>query len=287
MRRRIEKFEVEETRDEGAFRRGRTISSSAPHSKGETEASVRQKAHQLANRRRKVGYTLLASITGVVLFAVLLAQFTARVEVQIQDTTNLASVPARGDYEAAVEEYLRSNIGQRFRFATDIDALTAYVQQHYPEVASLVPAGMSGAPVTRYDVRLREPVASWNINDARYYTDARGVIFQNNYYSAPAVRVSDDTGADIDGSIASVRLLNFIGRVVALADEYSVPVEQIVLPPETTRTIDVHTGNTVARMTLDRGAGVQVEDLARVLAHSDGDAPSYIDVRVEGRAFYR
>lgn len=253
------------------------------------EPSARQKAHNLALRRRKFTYVFLVVFAGLVMLGVLVSQFTARVDVSYGVVSReLVREPDTEVYQDVISAYFASNNGQRFRFATDIDALTLHVQQSHPEVRAISPDGMSGVLASRYTVELRQPVASWTVDDTRYYTDSRGVAFRSNFFAPPDVRVVDDTGASIDGAtVASTRLLSFIGRLVALAEEQEIEIERIVLPPETTRTVDVHTNQTVARMTVDRGVGEQTEDLARALSHFGDSVPGNLDVRVEGRAFYR
>jgi len=90
--------------------------------------------------------------------------------------------------------------------------------------------------------------------------------------------------------VASARLLSFVGRVVALAGESSYQVTEAILPSGTTRQLEIRLKDVgpLVKLSIDRGAGEQVEDMVRVLRYmsSRGVGATYVDVRVSGRAVY-
>jgi len=91
--------------------------------------------------------------------------------------------------------------------------------------------------------------------------------------------------------VASNRFLGFVGRIVALSKSSGYTVTQAVLPVGTTRQLEIRLKDVVpiVRLSIDRPAGEQVEDMSRTLGYfiGRGEAPAYVDVRVSGKAFYR
>jgi len=296
-RRRVEQTERREAPEE-LFRRNRTITGSASSrivsadGSNNNLASDRVRAHQLVARRRKVMSTLGFMLLLAVFVGVLVSQYTGGVVVTSAATTITKPLQSK-TYEAIIDEYMRIYPLERFRFAMNMERLVVYAREKHPEVKAIEQAGMDRFGVSRFAVEVREPVASWTIDDQRYYTDAAGVSFRDNYFAEPAVKVVDNSGADVrpGNAIVSSRLLTFIGQIVALSKESRITVEEVRLPPDTTRQVELKLAgrNTIVRMTVDRSAGEQVEDMARTLQYMNrhGRQVSQIDVRVEGKAFYR
>jgi hypothetical protein len=81
-----------------------------------------------------------------------------------------------------------------------------------------------------------------------------------------------------------------VGRVIALSSEQGVTIDSIEIPVQSTRLVYLKgKGMPVVRMTIDRVAAVQVNDMVAALTFlkKAGRAVEYIDVRVEGKAFYQ
>jgi cell division septal protein FtsQ len=272
------------------FRRNQTMSGVR---RLETEPqSERARLHHLAERRRTMS-ALLALVLGVVVvLGVLLTQFTGSVAV----TGSSAALERQLDaapYEAAITEYLGLHPVERLRFALNEDALTSYVADQLPEVAAVRLSSVTNVIESNFTLTLHEPVAGWQINGRQYYVDSTGVVFQKNFFATPTVQIVDQSGISPEqGSvIASARLLSLVGRVVALAGEGSYVATEAILPAGTTRAIQIRLKNVTPLVTLsiDRGAGEQVEDMIRSLKYLDsvGRTAQYIDVRISGRAAYR
>ena len=82
-----------------------------------------------------------------------------------------------------------------------------------------------------------------------------------------------------------------MGKVVSQAQSRGYTVTQAILPAGMTRELDIQLKDISTRVKLstDRGAGEQVEDMARSIVYLQGRgvSPEYIDVRVSGRATYK
>lgn len=272
------------------FRRNQTLSQ-ARHSADEPQ-SERARYHQLAARRRKA-FAILGLVFGVlILLGLLLTQFTGQLSVT-RSTEPLSQPVDASRYEAIITDYLGLNPVERLRFTLNEERLTSYVAASAPEVLAVSLSGTTGVIQSDFTVTLRKPLAGWQINGRQYFVDASGVVFDKNYYANPTVQIIDQSGASPDQgqTVASSRLLSFVGRVVALSEQGSRVVTEAILPVGTTRQLEFKLEGIqpFVKMTIDRGAGEQVEDMSRALDYlaQQNIGAEYLDVRVEGRAAYR
>lgn len=278
------------------FQRNRTLTGSTSETVGSYAhpadlKSPRTHAHHLKVTRRKVGSYLGISVLAAAALLLLLLQLTANVSVSTQDTTITKPLKSL-EYTAVIEDYLSANPIMRLRFALDPVGLEAYMQQALPEIDRIVTIQMGEVGDTNFSVALRKPVASWTISAKKYYVDAKGIAFEQNYYAEPSVQIIDESGAQLEqgATIASNRLLGFVGRVVSDARKYNFTVTQATLPQDTTRQLDIRISesSSIIKFSIDRSAGEQVEDMSRALVYLQGKgrSPGYVDIRVSGKAFY-
>jgi cell division septal protein FtsQ len=271
------------------FRRNQTLSG-VKHPESEP-VSERTRMHHLARRRRHIGAVLSLVFGIIIILGVLLFQFTGTVVVAGSSEALTHSIQPTS-YEKAINGYLAIHPVERLRFALNETALSAYVSTVLPEVSHVKLTSTDSIVKSNFTLTLRKPVAGWQINGHQYNVDASGVVFQNNYYETPTVQIIDQSGVSpAQGTIvASARLLSFVGRVVSLAGQGSYTVTQAILPSGTTRELDIQLKDTIPRvkLSIDRGAGEQVEDMTRSLAYlrSQAKTVQYIDVRISGRAVY-
>lgn len=284
----------------GTFDRNRTITgttSSNLNSANEQNSSLKSdriKAHDLSRSRRKATRALLVILVSIGFITWAISQFTAVPVVTLDKSFDYSLEVAEPErYESVIEDYLKSNPLARFRVVLDEQNLSNYVSQRLPEVESVGVAGRLKLGETEFVLSMRQPVASWLVGDKKYYVDGGGSAFDVNYFSEPTVQIVDETGvvSQVSDVLASNRMLSFVGRVVELARLQGYQVAKVVLPPETTRQINVElkSYSYYVKLSVDRPAGAQVEDMDNSIRHlkSRGVKPRYIDVRVGGRAFYR
>lgn len=272
------------------FQRNRTLVSS--HSKEPpAEESQREKAHRSKRRRRKIVTILLLVLAFAAAGVWLASQFTATVNINVKNVS--ISLESDERYSQVVQDYLYAHPLERLRFVLNQTSLNQYVSSELPEVAQITQLGGFDIGQTDFAVNMRSPVASWQINGKRYYVDGNGAAFDINYFDEPPVTIVDDSGIYIESgqTVASSRFLAFVGRVVSLSEQQGYTVTEAVIPYGTTRKLEVKLRDyqTSVYMTIDRGVGEQVEDMARSLKYlsARGLSPSYIDVRVESKTFYK
>lgn len=269
------------------YRRNRTITdrSTVP------EVTERARANYLRSVRRRVGLILGVILIALIMVGAGVGQLSGSVEIT-NSQTSLTRKIDQDRYSQLFDEYYKRHPLERFRFLTNYDRLAASLQQQAPEIEAIKPNGIGGIGVSRYELLMRRPVASWMIESSRFYVDASGVTFTENYYKEPAVSVVDNSGAvAIKGSaIASSRLLSFVGRVVALSEDNGILIDSIEIPSSSMRQLYLKgKGMPTIRVTIDRAAENQVKDMAEALSYikKHKQSPSYVDVRVRGKAFYR
>jgi hypothetical protein len=289
-RRRINDSDIiDQPRSSTQYRRNQTLSGVKRTPMTDTP---RGKVHHLTIQRRKIGSLFVLVLIAVILLTTLISQLMA--QVSVTSSTKPLSTAFKGEnYEKAINNYLGLHPAERLRFALNEKALSDYVASTLPEVEAVNVSGVKDIVDTQFAVTFRQPVAGWQINNKQYYVDAAGVVFQDNYYDAPSVQIVDESGiSPAEGTtVAGSRLLGFLGKVVAQAQGRGYTVTQAILPIGMTRELDIQLKDIPTRVKLstDRGAGEQVEDMYRALTYlrSRGLNPGYVDVRVSGRAAYK
>lgn len=271
------------------FRRNQTLSGVRHPEDG--PISERARMHHLARRRRHVGAILTLVFIIIIVLGGLLSQFTGSVVVAGSSAALTHAVEPK-NYEKVINDYFAIHPVERLRFALNEEALSEYVASVLPEVSHVKLTSTDSIVQSNFTMTFRKPVAGWQINGHQYYVDETGVVFQNNYYETPTVQIVDQSGISPEQGtiVASARLLSFVGRVVALAGQGSYVVTQATLPAGTTRELDIQLKDIQPRvkLSIDRGAGEQVEDMIRSLTYlkSKGENAQYVDVRVSGRTVY-
>lgn len=280
-----------------SFRRSHTMTGSASsHVRSSNEhaaqlRSPRVKSHELARKRRVIIGLLAGCLLGAITIFFVIYNFTAGVTVTID---NDPSVAPKSNYATSVQEYFNGSPAERLRIFTNNTDLTDSLRQKHPEVLSAAIDGRTGLGGSQLHLRMRTPVAEWTVNGKKMYVDHDGIAFAQNYRAEPSVKIVDLSGIRVaeNQMLVSNAFLSFVGQVVGASEKLeNMKVTQITLPPNTTRQIAVSIDGYPysVKMSTDRGAGVQVEDMAHAIQwlQSQGRAPRYIDVRVEGQAFYK
>ncbi len=289
-RRRVVSSEDSPQRDTSTFRRNQTMS--GIRRQQDDADSHRIRTHHLAAHRRRVSGIFALVLIIILLLTFLLFQFTARANVTI--SSDQISTPLNSDeYEKNINEYFAIHPVERLRFMLNEQELSQFIANASPEVSAISVSGTENIIESDFAVTLRHPVAGWQINNKQYYVDAHGVVFQKNYYSTPPVQIIDQSGVSPEqgSTVASSRLLSFVGKVVSEAGEKGYTAETAVLPVGTTRQIEVKFKDiqSAIRFTIDREAAPQIDDMIHSVTflQSRGQVAEYIDVRVEGKAVYR
>lgn len=296
-RRQVERQPSVVVEDAYAFRRGRTLTGSASsnvRTMSESQAdlkSSRVQIHELRRKRRRIGVVLGATLLVVAGLFVLISQFTATPTVQASPDPSLRLDTV---YASAINKYFSNHMSERFRFMTNTKQLTDYVQSVAPEVKNVTMRGSSGFGESLFEITFREPIASWDVDGDDLFVDGTGVPFTRNYFASPVLRITDRSGLSttLSGeSVMSNRFMSYVGQVIGSAKARGYTVESIVIPEGVTRQIEVHIKDIgyYFKLSSDRPAGEGVDDMTRSIQwmQSHQVTPQYVDVRVEGKVFYK
>lgn len=286
--------------DDISFRRSRTLQGTtssnvkAANQKRAELKSDRLKKQQQHRQRRIITTGLLAVVVLILSVWYLISQYAVDIGT-ITYTPSTSSSPDDALYKKEINNYLGVRPAERFRFAINDAALTQYVAATLPEVKKVSEDG-GKANKTDFKIQLRQPIASWKTGDSQSFVDDEGVSFTNNYYSSPSVVITDNTGAanseQPGKAVVSERFLRFLGRLVALTNQSGLgEVTEASLPKNTAREIDIKLKGRpyTIKTHIDRDPAATVEDIKRVVGFLEQKkvTPVYIDVRINGRAFYK
>lgn len=281
-----------------AFRRNRTLTGSSSAniaSSNELNAELRSPrahVHHLTNLRRR----LLLYFAGVAMVSfglyVLVSQLVASTAISIAGVAPLSSNDQQ-EYQQAFDSYYAARPAERFQFLLDKTALLSHVQSSKPEVAAFAIEPGSAPGEASVIISARRPIARWSIDGNNQYVDGDGIVFSKTYFTDPELQIVDNSGLQTASNklVASNRFLGFIGKVIAKSSGNGLSVAKVTIPTLTTRQVAVtlEGQETEYKLSVDRSAGDQVEDIARINKYLAANklTPGYVDVRITGKAFYK
>lgn len=266
------------------FRRNQTLSTKQRETR---EKLQRTRERELRARRRRVGILLLSLLTICALGFALLTQFSGGSIAISSSNTTLTSADETS-YVKIAEQYLAKNPFERFSFARQKNNFSSFMSSKSPEIASaeLSPNGIGGGQLK---LMFRRPVASWTVGAGTSFVDADGVVFSRNFFVAPGISISDESG--VKDVAASTDFLSFVGQVSSnLASAGSV-VTKVVIPRGAIRYVNFYlSGRAYPFMAqIDRDAASQAADIASSIKYLDQNhiSPQYVDVRIAGKMYWK
>ena len=278
-----EKILEERSREKGDFRRGKTISQ---HQKEHSERSENQK---LVIRRRKLGAFFVILAIFISLISIFLFQFISKVSV----VSNGSKSQNLSKYEKSVEEYLNINPSERILSNLNKNALLESLQKDYPEVLSISDIKFNGLTSYKIYLDFRKPVASWLVDGKEFFVDSEGVSFSINNFERPSLNIIDDSGAIVSNgkNVASSSFFSFIGKLVSAANKQGLEVSKIRIPPLSLRQVEVSVKGVsyFARMSTADSAEGQIINFKKAIEYfrTHKISPNYIDLRIEGKGYYK
>ena len=278
-----EKILEERSREKGDFRRGKTISR---HQKEHSERSENQK---LVIRRRKLGAFFVVLAIFISLISIFLFQFISKVSV----VSNESKSQNLSKYEKSVEEYLNINPSERILSNLNKNALLESLQKDYPEVLSISDIKFNGLTSYKIYLDFRKPVASWLVDGKEFFVDSEGVSFNVNNFEKPSLNIIDDSGAIVSNgkNVASGSFFSFIGKLVSAANKQGLEVSKIRIPPLSLRQVEVSVKGVsyFARMSTADSAEGQIINFKKAIEYfrTHKISPNYIDLRIEGKGYYK
>lgn len=271
-----------------AFQRNQTISA---YKERDDEKTERQRTHELNKLRRRLLVIFVAFASIVLISLLLLSQFISEVKVELNKVANRDNL---GKYEQVINGYYEANPIERFSFFLDQEKLLSHIQQSSPELSKISRIDKTGIIArATFVFDARQPVAKWVADEEEFFVDGEGRSFQVNYFDSPSLIIQDDnmTNVDHQTTIASNSFLEFVGRLITELDSQGLRITQAKVPILKTRELDVSLEgfSYYFKVAVDRSPSEQAEDIKRLVAHmsASGENPTYIDIRVKGKAYYK
>ncbi len=292
--RRTRKAHLTTSSSDGVFRRSRTITgsqSATVSSVAERNSHIQSPRHhiqELRIHRRRIGISLVASLLIAGTLFWLLDHYIAAPRV-VTTTSTSASTDI---YSASVTKYFDTHPFERLDNVLRQANFLSTLQQQHPEIASATIHNDAGFVTHTVTLTFRQPIAIWQLGDTRYYVDRHGVLFEVYRGNEPTLHVKDESGLPVaTQKVASKSLMEFIGYTVGEIHRQQVgEIAEVILPRGTLREVDIMMRGRSYRikLSLDRDVSQQVSDMMHALRYVDNQriTPLYLDVRVEGRAYY-
>lgn len=112
-------------------------------------------------------------------------------------------------------------------------------------------------------------------------------VNENRTEASPTIEIIDEASVGVPRKVKE-----FVGFLEQDLKEYGITLSKAVLPRNKTREIDVYTTDFEGyfKLSLDRGTGVAAEDMDRIIRHLKKQGmkgAEYVDLRVEGKAYYK
>ncbi len=284
--------------DQGyVFRRSRTLTGTTSdkvmagaQARSQLKTS-RLQAHELYQFRHRI-----VRILGVVAIFIALLSYLIVVYVGTFKVTysQPGTSPYTATYQQTIGQYFAKHPTERFGFAINRAQFATEMQAVHPELLS-VDVGRSwyGGDVF-FVLQFRKPLLVWETGGHRFYVDDQGVAFEYDHFGGKYVSVSDQSGispSDSGGSVASNRFINFLGKMVGAVNASGKgTVTDITIPAES-REVDLKMQGRGYLIKTDtaRDPLKQAEDIINALKWFDDKKimPQYVDVRVEGKAYFK
>lgn len=289
------------SQQEGRFRRNAGVPSRLQRETLRTQQVASQRLikqeHSLVRRRRFIW----VAVVGVFILGVIFMQRMSLGTVQIDASDPLNSQES-AVYQATVNEYLNKNVPFRQSWLIDENNFKEYIQKKHPEISqATLNASTPFKNTLTVRIALRRPLYRWQdaAKEARY-VDSQGVLFSTRLSDAAQkklIQIDDQSGAVLESgsSALSQDVMGIIGALPAeIKSVYSnkTEVSKVIIPSSTREVRVALTGGAkyFIKLSTERTLGAQMGELRALLKHLNKKRATpreYIDLRLQGRAFYK
>jgi cell division septal protein FtsQ len=279
------------------FRRSRTLTGTTSNkvtagaeSRSQLKTS-RLQAHELHQFRARILRILGVVGVFIAVLSYLIVVYIATINVQY---TQPGGAPHTTAYQQSIQQYFTKHPMERFGFSINHKQLASELESAHPELLSVdVDKDWYGGNA-RFVLQFRKPLLVWETGGHRFYVDDQGVAFEYDHFGGKYVSVSDQSGISPSvsgGSVASNRFINFLGKMVGAVNAGGKGNVTEIIIPASTREADLKLqgrGYPIKTHT-DRDPLKQAEDIINALKWFDDKkiTPQYVDVRVEGKAYFK
>lgn len=190
------------------------------------------------------------------------------------------------NFPTSINEHLEQIKGKNI-FLIKSSKIKADLLNNFPELTEIsVIRGLPDSIKITYNER--NPKMIWQTGGRYFLVDENGIIFREiqGVTDLPLVKDNNDLAINIGSHVVSVNFINFVNELRPKLKE-GMEFDHFEVN-ETTFQLDAIT---VSRLKLKfdttRSIDSQLEALKKFLADRPNEAEDYIDLRVEGKVFYR
>ncbi|HET9098208.1 MAG TPA: hypothetical protein VFN51_01170 [Candidatus Saccharimonadales bacterium] len=280
-------FAYRSRRSEEAFNTGRTLETATPRS---------AKKSLLSPRFLALGGLLIFLV--VALDIISLSTNVNIIPLNSSKNISLTSTE-KTQYQLAAKKYLSGSVLNRNKLTVDTQGLSRYLAASYPEISSVNPAIPLLSDTMDVYIGLAQPALILDESDGAYAVDDAGrVMFKLNtselqsMSSIPAVVDQSGLSARVNDLVLPASEVSFIQEIVGQLKAKGMLISSMTLPSGEGE-LDARVAGEAyfIKFNLENNdprqqAGTYLATIAQL--KSEGITPGqYIDVRVDGRAYYK
>jgi cell division septal protein FtsQ len=152
---------------------------------------------------------------------------------------------------------------------------------------------VKGIPDTlKIEIKVRDPMICWKTQDNLYYIDKYGIVFDldTGICGESLVTVADqrDIDVEIGAKIVTNDFVTFVRDLYTRIDESIDKEIDTILINDTTFNIELKfTSSYSVYFDVFCDVDYVVSNLSQIIARYDSDIKEYVDMRVEGKAYYK
>jgi cell division septal protein FtsQ len=284
--------------DQGyVFRRSRTLTGTTSEKvttsnerRGQLK-TTRLQAHELHQFRNRIMRLLMVVGAVIAVLSYLMVTYVGSFAMEYPQP---GGAPQTTTYQQTVQQYFAKHPMERFGFAINRKQFASEMAAAHPELSSIdIDKDWYGGNV-KFVLQFRHPLLVWETGGHRFYVDSQGAAFEYDHFGGKYVSVSDQSGISpsaAGGSVASNQFINFLGKMVGAVNAAGKGNVTDIIIPASTREVDLKLqgrGYPIKTHT-DRDPLKQAEDIVNALKWFDDKkiTPQYVDVRVEGKAYFK
>lgn len=193
-----------------------------------------------------------------------------------------------GNPSQEVRDYLNQYIGRNL-FLVDSKEIKTQVESYSPELYSV--KVLRGIPSTlRVDFDERSPKLIWQTNNKYYYIDENGQL----YKEAPALNTDIPLVIDtknivvtVPSQIAGSSFVEFIKNAKSNIKSSGIEITQFDISETIFQVEAVTNASIKLKFDTTRNLTDQIDAFTKVFSEHKADIKEYMDLRVEGKVYYK
>lgn len=239
-------------------------------------------------RELKLNLRAIVSLIVIIVVIIWWWRFFSVRTISVEGSRNYSSSLVTG----SVRDQLHSHWWWRNLTLLDTRHLQANLLKQQPQLASLDISRHWPSQLT-LNVTERNPNMLWRSGDQLYVLSSEGIVTAQVKGSAPKLPIVEDTTnlpVKLGSQVVPERFVSFSLELIRLLPKHGLQVTNLKVSASTTEVYAIVNQGYYIKFDTTREASSEVGDLTKVLAllKSQNKKPAeYIDLRIEGKAYYK